>query len=196
MRKLDAATRRSAGRPRADPEVASFVNHTKQEEDKEIDRLKLGQKRKRGTYTNWFAPNLCPSIYSAVTRHRSSFAARNHVGAYQKTPGQVCSPYDKLSRGSLADWFKPHGVLEEKFKQAINKGTTSLILERNHLTIMERHPHPRDEIYNVMRRIWGWRSTFGRTFSAADQTRSYRTQRQPELLAESSLPRRFKVNVH
>jgi hypothetical protein len=39
----------------------------------------------------------------------------------------MLSPYDKLLRGSLAEWFMPNGILKEKFRQAIERNTASLL---------------------------------------------------------------------
>ena len=78
-------------------------------------------------------------------QHRSLSIALIYWRGYDKILGQIYNPYDKISRGSLARWFIPQGVLKEKLQQTTDKITTRL-LKKNHLTIMEKHPQVHDGI--------------------------------------------------
>jgi hypothetical protein len=80
-------------------------------------------KKKRGSYTNWFVPDLWPFIEQAVKQHpKSLYEALFSLQRIRK-PGRVGSPFDNLTISTLKGWFEKdvtgRFVLRRKYEEAI-----------------------------------------------------------------------------
>jgi len=63
----------------------------------------------------------------------------------------VVNIYEKLSKGSLYEWFTPRGELKPHLKEVITKGTTSNL---THFPIFETRLELKDELINVLKNMW------------------------------------------
>lgn len=80
-------------------------------------------KKPRGSYTNWFVPNLWPFIEAAVKQHpKNLYDALNSLQHIRK-PGRLGSPFDKLTLSTLKGWYERdvtgHFILRRKYEEAI-----------------------------------------------------------------------------
>ena len=62
------------------------------------------------------------------------------------------SPYEKLSRASLWDWFDELGELRPLFKEALELGYYVCHQKQNH-HILEDHPHLRDQLVSNIEKL-------------------------------------------
>jgi hypothetical protein len=88
---------------------------------------KSTKKRKRGAYTNWFAPHLGPSILATVKKHGDLMSALHYLKTFHRKPREFSGPYEKLNKGSLYEWFTLRGELKPHVKIVVEKGTTSIL---------------------------------------------------------------------
>jgi len=63
-------------------------------------------KKKRGSYTNWFVPDLWPFIEQAVKQHPKSLYEVLFSLQHIRKPGRVGSPFDNLTINTLKGWFE------------------------------------------------------------------------------------------
>jgi hypothetical protein len=90
----------------------------RQKDNEEDEILKSTKRRKtQGTYTNWFASHFWPSIFATVKKHGDFTSAFHYLKTFHRKPGKVSGPYEKLSRGSLYEWFTPRGKLKPHLKE-------------------------------------------------------------------------------
>ncbi len=68
---------------------------------------KSTNKRKRNAYTNWFASHLWFSILANVKKHGDFIGVFHYLKTFHRKPRKVNGPYEKLSKGSLYEWFTP-----------------------------------------------------------------------------------------
>jgi hypothetical protein len=68
---------------------------------------KSTNKRKRSVYTNWFAPHLWVSILVDVEKYGDFIGVFHYLKTFHRKPREVSGPYEKLSKGSLYEWFTP-----------------------------------------------------------------------------------------
>lgn len=119
--------KRPVGRPKKEMEAVLLTPKVEPEEQ-------ASKKAKvRGPYTNWFLPALWKPIYAAVKQHKNLTAALNYSHIKHKVPGESYSVYDKLSRGSLYEWFSSRGTLKEGYEQHILKVNLLLLSEANNM---------------------------------------------------------------
>jgi hypothetical protein len=80
-------------------------------------------KKKRGSYTNWFVPDLWPFIEQAVKQHPKSLYEALFSLQHIRKPGRVGSPFDNLTISTLKGWFEKdvtgRFVLRKKYEEAI-----------------------------------------------------------------------------
>ncbi len=80
-------------------------------------------KKKRGSYTNWFVPDLWPFIEQAVKQHPKSLYEDLFSLQHIRKPSQVGSPFDNLTINTLKGWFEKdvtgRFVLQRKYEEAI-----------------------------------------------------------------------------
>jgi len=69
--------------------------------------------RVRGPYTNWFTHELWPPIEAAMKQHKNHTAALKYLRIAHRSKGTSTGPYDKLSRGSLNEWFTTSGEIRD-----------------------------------------------------------------------------------
>jgi hypothetical protein len=81
---------------------------------------KSTKKRKRSAYTNLFAPQIWPLILATVKKHGDLISAFHYLKTFHRKPGKICAPYEKLSRGSLYEWFTPRTTCESCYKEEDN----------------------------------------------------------------------------
>jgi hypothetical protein len=62
----------------------------------------------------------------------------------------VVNIYEKLSKGSLYEWFTPRGELKPHLKEVITKGTTSNL---THFPIFETRLELKDELINMLKNM-------------------------------------------
>ncbi len=105
---------------------------------------KSTKKRKRGAYTNWFAPHLWPSILINVKKHGDFIGALHYLKTFHRKLREISGPYEELSRRSLYEWFTPRGELKPHVKVVVEKGTAS-IAAKKHFSILETRPKLKDE---------------------------------------------------
>jgi hypothetical protein len=96
----------------------------------------------------WFAPHLWPSIFAIVKKHGDLTIALHYLKTFHRKPREVNGPYEKLSRGSLYEWFTPRKELKPHLKKAIARGTASI---PTHFSILETIPKLKNEIINVLK---------------------------------------------
>ncbi|CAK9268369.1 unnamed protein product [Sphagnum jensenii] len=80
-------------------------------------------KKKRGSYTNWFVPDLWPFIEQAVKQHPKSLYEALFSLQHIRKHGRVGSPFDNLTISTLKGWFEKdvtgRFVLRRKYEEAI-----------------------------------------------------------------------------
>jgi hypothetical protein len=59
--------------------------------------------------------------------------------------------YDKLSRGSLYEWFTPTGELKEGYKDYVYLGTSAFTGGPQHCPIFENYPQLREKIVTILK---------------------------------------------
>jgi hypothetical protein len=62
---------------------------------------------------------------------------------------RIPSPYEKLGRANLWDWFTRHSELKPNYIHATRLGTTIKPNKRN-LQVLEEHPKLRDVLVNLL----------------------------------------------
>jgi len=118
-----------------------------------MKQLKINKKkRKRNAYTNRFAPHLWRSILVVVKKHGDLTGALHYLKTFHRKPGEVSGTYEKLSRGSLYEWFTPRGELKPHVKIVVEKGTTATIIEK-HFSILETRPKLKDELITLLKNM-------------------------------------------
>ncbi len=122
------------------------------QEDNEEDENSKSTKRKKtqGTYTNWFAPHLWPSIFVVVKKHGDFTNIFHYLKTFHRKPGKVSGPCENLSGGSLYEWFTPRGKFKPHLKEAITRGIASF---PTHFSILETKPKLKDELVNVLKNM-------------------------------------------
>ncbi len=111
------------------------------------------KKRRRGTYTQWFAPNFWPHIQIIVERHRSLTIVFHYLHAFHRKSKEHSSPFDKLSRSSLREWFTSVRKLKLGVEKSIERGRAFTIMEQ-HIPILDCHrPEVRDELMSLVQKI-------------------------------------------
>jgi hypothetical protein len=111
-------------------------------------KKEIKQGETRSTYTNWFAPHLWPSIFASVKKHGDLTTAFHYLKTFHRKPREVNGPYEKLSRGSLYEWFTLRKKLKPHLKKTIARGTTPI---PTHFSILETRPKLKDESINVLK---------------------------------------------
>jgi hypothetical protein len=80
-------------------------------------------KKKRGSYTNWFVPDLWPFIEQVVKQHPKSLYEALFSLQHIRKPGWVGNPFDNLTINTLKGWFEKdvtgRFVLRRKYEEAI-----------------------------------------------------------------------------
>jgi hypothetical protein len=102
-------------------------------------------KKKRGSYTNWFVPDLWPFIEQAVKQHPKSLYEALFSLQHIRKSGQVGSPFDNLTISTLKGWFEKdvtgHFVLRRKYEEAIKlQFTRSATQDKGPRGILKDHP--------------------------------------------------------
>jgi hypothetical protein len=102
-------------------------------------------KKKRGSYTNWFVPNLWPFIEQAVKQHPKSLYEALFSLQHIRKPGRVGSPFDNLTINTLKGWFEKdvmgRFVLQRKYEEAIKlQFPRSVAQDKGPRGILKDHP--------------------------------------------------------
>jgi len=110
------------------------------------------KKRRRGTYTQWFAPNLWPHIQIIGERHRSLTIVFHYLQAFHRKSKEHSSPFDKLSRSSLRKWFTSIRKLKLRVEKSIERGR-AFTITKQHIPILDCRPKVRDELMSLVQKI-------------------------------------------
>ncbi len=102
-------------------------------------------KKKRGSYTNWFVPDLWPFIEQAVKQHPKSLYEVLFSLQHIRKPGRVSSPFDNLTIITLKGWFEKDVtgsfVLRRKYEEAIKlQSARSAAQDKGPRGILKDHP--------------------------------------------------------
>ncbi len=76
----------------------------------------------------------------------------HYLKTFHKKLGKVSVPYEKLSRGSLYEWFTPKGKLKPHVKVVIEKVTASTIIEKQ-ISFLETRPELKDELITLLKNM-------------------------------------------
>ena len=99
----------------------------------------------------WFTVDLFPPIQEAVKRYGRTQAAIHYLEIAFRTPGGP-SPYKKLGRSSLYDWFDEKGELQANYKETKNLGHHPKKQDQN-LPILENYSHVRDQFVSKLQKM-------------------------------------------
>lgn len=141
--------KRPVGRPKKGTMLIA-PSTIKQEEDTRKKNIQHSQKRSQ-TYNKWFSKDLFPSIQQAVRRYGRTQQAIDFLEIGFRTPGGP-SPYQKLGRSSLYDWFDERGELKDNYKEAAALGYHTMKQDQN-MPILENYPQIRDELVSNLQRM-------------------------------------------
>ncbi len=102
-------------------------------------------KKKRGSYTNWFVPNLWPFIEQVVKQHPKSLYEALFSLQHIRKHGRVGSPFDNLTISTLKGWFEKDVtgcfVLRRKYEEAIKlQSARSAAQDKGPWGILKDHP--------------------------------------------------------
>ncbi len=102
-------------------------------------------KKKRGSYTNWFVPDLWPFIEQAVKQHPKSLYEAMFSLQHIRKPGRVGNPFDNLTISTLKGWFEKdvtgRFVLRRKYEEAIKlQSARSAAQDKGPRGILKDHP--------------------------------------------------------
>jgi hypothetical protein len=78
-------------------------------------------------YTQWFALHLWPHIQITMERHKSLIIALHYLCAFHKKSKEHSSPFDKLCRSFLKEWFTSYGKLKPRVEKSIKRVRTFII---------------------------------------------------------------------
>jgi hypothetical protein len=113
-------------------------------------------KKKRGSYTNWFVPDLCPFIEQVVKQHPKSLYEALISLQHIRKPGRVGSPFDNLTINTLKGWFEKdvtrRFVLRRKYEEAIKlQSARSAAQDKGPRGILKDHPVAFQMIVNTLK---------------------------------------------
>jgi hypothetical protein len=149
------------GRPNLQPHMTlQSLGKCINQESEEGTGNQESKKRRRGTYTQWFAPNLWPRIQIIMERHRSLTIVFHNLHAFHRKSKEHSSPLDKLSRSSLREWFTSVRKLKLGVEKSIERGRAFIIMEQ-HIPILDCRPEVRDKLMSLVQKI----RTFGQALS-------------------------------
>ncbi len=100
--------------------------------------------KKRGSYTNWFVPDLWPFIEQAVKQHSKSLYEALFSLQHIRKLGRVGSPFDNLTISTLKGWFEKdvtgRFVLRRKYEEAIKlQSARSIAQDKGPRRILKDH---------------------------------------------------------
>jgi len=84
-----------------------------------------------------------------VEKHGDLIGAFHYLETFHRKLGEVSGPYEKLSRQSVYEWFTPKGELKPHVNVVVEKGTTSIVVEKR-FSIFETRPKLKDELINLL----------------------------------------------
>jgi hypothetical protein len=122
------------------------------EESDEDASPRTAKKRKRGSYQNWFSPDLWPPIHEAVKKHCNLSSALRYLRAAHRQLGHPNGPNEKLSRTSLSIWFTSGGELRSKFCNAIETESANLA-SHSYSQRLDRKPKLKKEIMSLLKEL-------------------------------------------
>ncbi len=93
-----------------------------------------------------------PSILAIVKKHGDLTSALHYLKTFHRKPREFSGPYEKLNKGSLYEWFTLRGELKPHVKVVVEKGTTSIVVEK-HFSILETKPKLRNELITLLKKM-------------------------------------------
>jgi hypothetical protein len=89
--------------------------HEIKKEDNE-NRRPFKCMKKPGAYQNWFQPHLWPQMLVVVKKYKNNKTIITFLQNVYKSLG-VPSPYAKLTRSTMWEWFTKEGELKENYME-------------------------------------------------------------------------------
>jgi hypothetical protein len=74
-----------------------------------------------------------------MERHKSLTIVLHYFRAFHKKPREHSSPFDKLSRFYLREWFISNGKFKPGVEKSIEKGRAFIIIKQ-HISILDQRP--------------------------------------------------------
>ncbi len=94
----------------------------KQEDNEEDENSKSTKTRKtRGTYTNWFAPHLWPSIFVVVNKHGDFTSALHYLKTFHRKLGKVKTTIWKIEYKTSLWMVHTKRKAQTTFERSYNK---------------------------------------------------------------------------
>jgi len=87
-----------------------------------------------------------------VKKHGDLIRVLHYLKTFHRKLGKVSVPYEKLSKGSLYEWFTPKGKLKPHVKVVVEKVTTSTIIEKQ-ISILETRLELKDELITFLKNM-------------------------------------------
>jgi hypothetical protein len=84
-----------------------------------------------------------------MKKHGDLTSALHYLKTFHRKLGEDSGPYEKLSRGSLYEWFTPRGELKPHVKVVVEKGT-SITIEK-HFSILETRLELKDKLITLLK---------------------------------------------
>jgi hypothetical protein len=94
-----------------------------------------------------------------VKKHDDLTRVFHYLKTFHRKLGKVGVPYEKLSRGSLYEWFTPKGKLKPHVKVVMEKVTASTIIKKQ-ISILETRPELKDELITLLKNMHDVRQGF------------------------------------
>jgi hypothetical protein len=86
-----------------------------------------------------------------MKKHGDFTSVFHYLKTFHRKLREVSSPYEKLSRRSLYEWFTPKGELKPHVK-VVEKRTTSTVVEK-HFSILKRKPKLKYELITLLKNM-------------------------------------------
>jgi hypothetical protein len=87
-----------------------------------------------------------------VKKHKNSTCALHYLQTFQKNPREHTSPFDKVAKSSLAEWFTFDGRFKPRIQNSI-KRCIAFIMSQQWVTILEHRPKLKEELQSLLQNI-------------------------------------------
>ncbi len=119
--------------------------------------------------------------------------ALHYLKTFHRKPGKGSGPYEKLSKGSLYEWFTPRGKLKPHVKVVVKKRTYPLS-QKKHFSILKIRLELKDELITLLKNM---RATRQGLFAPIVQPtiKGIFENKAPQLLKDLTKQGGFKVSL-
>jgi hypothetical protein len=87
-----------------------------------------------------------------VEKHKRLTTVLHYLCAFHRKPGEHSSPFKKLSRSSLGEWFTLDGKFKLRVEKSIERRRTFTIIKQ-HNPILDCRLEVRDELMSLLQKI-------------------------------------------